>query len=179
MAKLLTTTLAAAAFVAAPISVFTPPVAQACASTDTTCIVDCMHQAAQAGSVSGVQACANQQFGPRQNAAPPPAAPGGPCIVSPGLNQNCGQQSNQPGLCMLTGVCQPKQPVGDPPPAPPPPPTAAIQPGEIMPAPAAPPRPPKPVDPGQCGDPAYFGAHEFECAQKAPPPAGFQPGGAG
>jgi hypothetical protein len=97
MNKSLITTLAAAAFVAAPISLFTVPQANAvpyCSDLDPAMTAQCLAAIARIPNLPAA-----------------PAAPGGPCIPSPGLNQNCGEQSNQPGLCMLTGVCQPKAPL--------------------------------------------------------------------
>lgn len=112
-----------------------------------------------------------------------PAAPAGPgpCAANPalGINGTCGQQSNQPGLCALTGACaggplQTAPPPAAPPPAPPPPPAAAPP----IPPPAAPPPPPTapPLNPGNCSDLAYYAANELSCAQIAPPPPGWHPG---
>jgi len=128
-------------------------------------------------NAAGYQQCLAAEQ--RINSMTPPRA-AGPCAPSPGLNQNCGQQSNQPGLCLITGECAAAPPpAAGPPPAPAGPGLGAM-PGEVMPGtPAQPGTQAKPVDPGQCGDVAYFTQHQFECAQVAPTPGGFQPGHAG
>jgi len=102
---------------------------------------------------------------PATQAVPLPQACNPVAIPALGINADCGQASNQPGLCQITGVCAP----GGAPLASPGPPAAPAP--ARLPAPAAPPGPPAAPAPAvPAGPPVVVG-------QQSPGPVSSWPGG--
>lgn len=104
-------------------------------------------------------------------------------IPALGINADCGQASNQPGLCRLTGVCAPGGATAAPRlPAVSAPATQAPQAQEGLgppePSPLGPPFTGPPMHaPPECANLDYFIQYRIMCEQNgAPYPPGYTPG---
>ena len=158
--------------------------ARLAAAGDNAAAVGLQQGLAQCAAVDAAKAGQPTQQA-QQPAQQPAAGPCGPNVAA-GINGTCGQQSNLPGLCAITGQCAPGVLPGAPPPPPPPPQVIATPPGPqqmqgippgVVDVPAAPaPNTGPPLDPGQCVNLPYYQEFQFYCATVGPPPPGWQPG---